>query len=40
MVNAAHASDSAENAQREMKIINIRGNNLKPLVEEFYNCKL
>jgi nucleoside diphosphate kinase len=40
MVNAAHASDSAENAQREMKIINIRENHLKPLVEEFYNCKL
>jgi nucleoside diphosphate kinase len=40
MVNAAHASDSAENAQREMKIVNIRENNLKPLVEEFYNCKL
>jgi nucleoside diphosphate kinase len=40
MVNAAHASDSAENAQREMKIINIRENNLKPLVEEFYDCKL
>jgi hypothetical protein len=40
MVNAAHASDSAENAQREMKIINIRENDLKPLVEEFYSCKL
>jgi nucleoside diphosphate kinase len=40
MINAAHASDSAENAQREMNIINVRGNNLKPLVEEFYNCKL
>ncbi|HTS17027.1 MAG TPA: nucleoside-diphosphate kinase [Verrucomicrobiae bacterium] len=40
MVNAAHASDSPDNAQREMKIINIRENNLKPLVEEFYNCKL
>jgi nucleoside diphosphate kinase len=40
MVNAAHASDSPENAQREMKIIKICENNLKPLVEEFYNCKL
>jgi hypothetical protein len=40
MVNAAHASDSPENAQREMEIINIRGNHLKPLVEEFYNCRL
>jgi len=40
MVNAAHASDSAENAQREMKIIHVRGDNLRPLLEEFYNCKL
>jgi nucleoside diphosphate kinase len=40
MVNAAHASDSAENAQREMKIIGARNNDLRPLVEEFYNCKL
>ena len=40
MINAAHASDSPENAQREMKIIDVRGSNLKPLVEEFYNCKL
>ncbi len=40
MVNAAHASDSAENAQREMKIIKIRENDLKPLVEEFFDCKL
>jgi nucleoside diphosphate kinase len=36
MVNAAHASDSAENAQREMKIIQVRENNLKPLIENFY----
>lgn len=40
MVNAAHASDSPENAKREMEIIKIRENNLKPLVERFYNCKL
>ena len=40
MVNAAHASDSADNAKREMNIIKIRENNLKPLVEQFYNCKL
>jgi nucleoside diphosphate kinase len=40
MVNAAHASDSAENARREMGIVNIKEDNLKPLVEEFYNCKL
>jgi nucleoside diphosphate kinase len=40
MVNAAHASDSAENAVREMGIIKIKEDNLKPLVEEFYNCRL
>ena len=37
MVNAAHASDSPENAKREMGIIKIRENNLKPLIEEFYH---
>ena len=36
MVNAAHASDSAENAQREMGIIKIAENNLKTLVESWY----
>ncbi len=36
MVNAAHASDSAENAQREMGIIAMDENNLKPFVESFY----
>jgi nucleoside diphosphate kinase len=36
MSNAAHASDSAENAQREMRIINIAENNLSPYIEEFY----
>jgi len=40
MVNAAHASDSADNARREMGIVKIKEDNLKPLVEEFYNCKL
>jgi len=40
MINAAHASDSAENAAREMKIINIGDNNLKRIVEEYYQCKL
>ena len=40
MVNAAHASDSPENAKREMDIIKIRENNLKPLVEQFYHCQL
>ena len=37
MVNAAHASDSAENAQREMGIVNIHENNLKPLIESRYS---
>jgi len=36
MVNAAHASDSPENAQREMGIVNIAENNLRPLVESWY----
>jgi nucleoside diphosphate kinase len=40
MVNAAHASDSPENAKREMDTIKIRENNLKSLVEKHYNCKL
>lgn len=33
MVNAAHASDSVENARREMEILRIGENNLKPLLE-------
>jgi nucleoside diphosphate kinase len=36
MVNAAHASDSAENAKREMEIVQVRENNLKPLIENFF----
>lgn len=37
MVNAAHASDSPENAKREMGIINIAGeNSLKRVVEKAY----
>jgi nucleoside diphosphate kinase len=32
MINAAHASDSAENAKREMDIIRIGENNLQPLI--------
>jgi nucleoside diphosphate kinase len=36
MVNAAHASDSADNAQREMGIIQIRDNNFKQVIEETY----
>ncbi len=37
MVNAAHASDSPENAQREMKIIGMSGNSLRHVVEAFYS---
>jgi len=36
MINAAHASDSAENAKREMAIVRIDENNFKPLIENFY----
>lgn len=36
MVNAAHASDSEENAKRELGIIKIADNNFKRVVESFY----
>jgi nucleoside diphosphate kinase len=36
MVNAAHASDSPENAQREMGIIQATDNGFKQVIEEFY----
>jgi len=36
MINAAHASDSLENANREMAIVQINENNFKPLIENFY----
>jgi nucleoside diphosphate kinase len=36
MVNAAHASDSAENARREMRIINVGDNGFKRIVESVY----
>jgi nucleoside diphosphate kinase len=36
MINAAHASDSAENAKREMAIVQVGENNFKPLIESFY----
>ena len=35
MVNAAHASDAAENAQREMGIIRIEENNFRTLIENW-----
>lgn len=37
MVNAAHASDSPENAQREMEIVQIKENNLKPLIDSAFS---
>jgi len=39
MINAAHASDSAENAEREMRIVQVDENNLKPLIENFCRRK-
>jgi nucleoside diphosphate kinase len=36
MVNAAHASDSEENARREVEIIKIGDNTFKRVVESFY----
>jgi hypothetical protein len=36
MINAAHASDSAEAADREMGIIKVAENNFRTVVEEFY----
>src|SRR5581483_7151676 len=36
MVNAAHASDSEENAKRELAIIRVAENNFRKVVEEFY----
>ena len=36
MVNAAHASDSADNARREMGIIQIGDNNFRQVIDETY----
>jgi nucleoside diphosphate kinase len=36
MVNAAHASDSTESAEREMGIIDFRRNSFRQVIEEFY----
>ena len=40
MINAAHASDSAENARREMGIVQVDENNFKPLIESFYRAQI
>jgi len=37
MINAAHASDSIENAKREMAIVRVEENNFKALIENFYD---
>ena len=36
MVNAAHASDSVENAGREMRVVKVAENNFRQVVEQFY----
>jgi len=36
MVNAAHASDSPENAQREFGIVNVGENTFRQVIEDFY----
>ena len=36
MINAAHASDSEENAKREMGIVDVGENNFRQVIEEFY----
>src|SRR2546430_1241702 len=36
MINAAHASDSVENAKREMTIVRVEENNVKALIENVY----
>jgi nucleoside diphosphate kinase len=36
MVNAAHASDSEDNARREMGIVNVGENTFRRIVEQFY----
>ncbi len=40
MVNAAHASDSPESVEREIRILNIVENNLKKTITEFYSKRL
>ncbi len=36
MVNAAHASDSAENARREMAIVRVDADTIRPIVDQHY----
>jgi nucleoside diphosphate kinase len=39
MVNAAHASDSPENAAREMKIVDVQKDTVGDWVEKYYGSK-
>jgi len=39
MVNAAHASDSPENAAREMKIVDVGRDTIKEWVEKYYGSQ-
>jgi len=36
MINAAHASDSEENAKREMSIVNVGENTFRQIIEQVY----
>ncbi|MGL4986237.1 MAG: nucleoside-diphosphate kinase, partial [Treponemataceae bacterium] len=36
MINSAHASDSPENAKREMNIVEIDQNPLSSIIDSFY----
>lgn len=36
MINAAHASDAPENAQRELGIVQVEANDFKRIVDQFY----
>ncbi len=39
MVNAAHASDSPDNAAREMKIVDVGRDTIRPWVEKYYGSQ-
>ncbi|MBI1884304.1 MAG: nucleoside-diphosphate kinase [Chlamydiae bacterium] len=40
LVNAAHASDSVENAERELKILDIAKNDIRPIIQNFFSQKV
>jgi nucleoside diphosphate kinase len=39
LVNAAHASDSPENAERELRIVDVGKDTLREWVEKYYGPK-